>query len=154
MPSPILTSPTTWFTISKSSRNMYRYFTKLTSESIRNSESLTVPCSNSPLRKSPSFHCRDACLWLFRIGACRGKRANMNRAERRRQRKKAEKTAKNAKPVQSASPFPEQRALNIEQAMDLALGTTPRAACLRPRASINRYCKPTPVSLTPCICVV
>ena len=45
----------------------------------------------------------------------------MNRAERRRQRQKAEKTAKNAKPVQSASPFPEQRALNIEQAMDLAL---------------------------------
>ncbi len=45
----------------------------------------------------------------------------MNRAERRRQRKNAEKTAKDTKPVQSASPYPEQQTLTIQQAIDLAV---------------------------------
>ena len=52
----------------------------------------------------------------------------MNRAERRRPRKKAEKAAKNAKSVRSASPSPgqqvltiEQQVLTLKQAIDLAL---------------------------------
>ena len=45
----------------------------------------------------------------------------MNRAERRRQQKKAKKTAKNAKPVQSASPSSEQQTLTIQQTLDIAL---------------------------------
>ncbi|MDP6353069.1 MAG: tetratricopeptide repeat protein [Alphaproteobacteria bacterium] len=44
----------------------------------------------------------------------------MNRAEKRRQRKKTEKAAKNSKPVQSASSSPEQRKPTIQQTIDLA----------------------------------
>ena len=45
----------------------------------------------------------------------------MNRAERRRQQKKAEKAAKVAKPGQAASRSPEKQTLTIQQAIDLAV---------------------------------
>ena len=45
----------------------------------------------------------------------------MNRSERRRQQKIAEKAAKNTKAVQPASRSPEQQTLSIRQAMDQAL---------------------------------
>ncbi len=45
----------------------------------------------------------------------------MNRAEKRRQRKLAEKAAKNVKPVPSASPSPGQQTLAIQESIDLAL---------------------------------
>ena len=47
--------------------------------------------------------------------------ANMNRAERRRTRRKTEKTGKNAKPERVAKCSPEQQTLSIRQALDLAL---------------------------------
>ena len=45
----------------------------------------------------------------------------MNRAKRRRQRKKTEKVANKAKPVQSAKPSPEQQTPTIQQSLDLAV---------------------------------
>jgi tetratricopeptide (TPR) repeat protein len=45
----------------------------------------------------------------------------MNRVEKRRQRKLAEKAAKNVKPVQSASPIPGQQTLAIQEFIDLAV---------------------------------
>ena len=45
----------------------------------------------------------------------------MNRAERRRQRKLAGKTAKVSKPLRTTSPTPGQQGLNIQQAIELAV---------------------------------
>ena len=45
----------------------------------------------------------------------------MNREKRRHQRKKIEKVANKAKPVQSAKPSPEQQAPTIQQSLDLAV---------------------------------
>ena len=45
----------------------------------------------------------------------------MNRAERRRTRKKAGKTGKNAKPGRGANRSPEQQTRSIQQALDVAL---------------------------------
>ena len=45
----------------------------------------------------------------------------MNRAEKRRQQKKAEKAAKNVKPAQSAGDSFEQQALTIQETLDLAV---------------------------------
>lgn len=45
----------------------------------------------------------------------------MNRAERRRQRKLAGKTAKISKPLRTTSPTPGQQGLNIQQAIELAV---------------------------------
>ena len=45
----------------------------------------------------------------------------MNRAEKRRQRKLAEKAPKKAKPGQETIPSPEQQTLTVQQTLDLAL---------------------------------
>ena len=45
----------------------------------------------------------------------------MKGADKRRQKNLTEKAARNAKPVQSANPSPEQQMLTVQQAIDLAV---------------------------------
>ena len=76
----------------------------------------------------------DIVLETVRAVSLKGNVPDMNRAERRRQRKKTEKAAKNAKLVQSANPSPEQPALTIEHAQAIELAMQHQTAGRLPQA--------------------
>jgi len=79
------------------------------------------------LRKTPSSHCRGTCLGLLQVGACRGKLAKMNRANKRRQQKLAKKATSNAKLGKATAKLgkatnrsPGQQTLANQESLDLA----------------------------------